>query len=260
LVGKLFSISLAEWGRPAGYLAGVTHFFHEVTHGKALADIFLGEGLPPWVEDVCAFFDGFGGQRNVLGNHQIVFAHLVHNFVVCNVETVWDLPAADVWAWWQTDGVVSDEGGLDLPAGGGTAENFPDGNGAGIGVDPDWHFGFPSLVWLMVSLTFHGVGLLVWFRILAIRPLEVGWGDVEAMVHGMFRDGFQKTATSSSLSASLRPSMASEIFWKPSLNTPSGRGNNRLLRRKRYLEMNHANPGFFAGDNDNLGCVTIVCV
>ena len=58
-----------------------------------------------------------------------------------------DLASLYVGAWGQVDGVVGDEGGVDLPAGGGAAEDFPDWDGAGVGVDPDWHGGSFLLAW-----------------------------------------------------------------------------------------------------------------
>ncbi|VVT30670.1 conserved hypothetical protein [Marinobacter salarius] len=142
LVGEFLAVGLAEGRRATGDLASIAHFFHEVAHGQALANILFGESLAARVEHVRAFFDGFGSQGDVLGDHQIACLHLVNDVVVGHVETLGYLPAFDVRARGQVNGVVGDEGGIDLPAGGGAAEDFPNGHGAGVGVDPDWHVWF----------------------------------------------------------------------------------------------------------------------
>ena len=109
LVGKFLAVGLAERGGASGDLAGIAHFFHKVAHGKALANIFFGESLAARVEHVRAFFDGFGSQGDVLGDHQIACLHLVNDVVVGHVETLGYLPAFDVRARGQVNGVVGDE-------------------------------------------------------------------------------------------------------------------------------------------------------
>lgn len=84
LVGKFGAVAVAEgWRATADDGVGAAaQGFHEVSHGEAFADVFVGEFFAAMGEDVAAFFEGLGGEGDVGGDGEVSGVDQLDDFVV----------------------------------------------------------------------------------------------------------------------------------------------------------------------------------
>jgi len=143
-VGERLPVAGVERGGAAGLHAGAAQLFHEIADAQAFGDVVAGEAFAARVDRLGAVGQHPGGQRDVLGDHQVARARALGDRVVGDVEPALHLQRADIARGRGPQPLVGDQRHRHAGALGGAEQDVAHRHGARIGVDPDlgraWRF------------------------------------------------------------------------------------------------------------------------
>lgn len=137
--GKLLFVVLIKCRRAACDDTTGSHGIEEISHREPGLDIVSREHLATRAERIPALFKNLCRERNIARNHEIAGFASLHDLIVRDIETGFNLNCTYARRFRDTNGLIGHERQGDPGASCGTKENLLNGCGACIGIDPNLH-------------------------------------------------------------------------------------------------------------------------